>query len=111
METKNIAEGQAADNSVGSLQAGNQTGVDLNVRLWSSTKNSLLKRNVGEAENVPEFVILFDAYDEVAKKAAWRGEARTTDSEGDSIEVASAMIRQIVPMLGITVPRRTVPLR
>lgn len=111
LETKFISAGDREDNSIGSLSAGTDSGVDLNVRLWSSTRNSLLNRNVDAGESQSVFVILLEAFDEVARKPAWRGEAQTIDADSGDLEAGSAIIRALVPALGRTVKRTVIPLR
>lgn len=111
LETQNVTVAKKSDTSIGSLEAGSGVGVDLNVRLWSSSKNSLLKQNSNEKEKTPAFSITFDAYDEVAGKASWHGEAVTESMDGNNFEAGESMVRQLISAFGTTLKRKTVPLR
>ena len=100
IETRNNAPGVENDNSIGRLNADSGGDIDLNVRLWSSNKNSLLKNNTGEAGGDPTFVIAMEAYDEVAGTVAWQGEARTDKVNANNIEAGSAMVRELIAIFG-----------
>ena len=111
METQNGTVVSKEDTSIGSLEAGSGVGVDLNVRLWSSTQNSLLKNNSGKNRRIPVFAVTFDAYDDVGGKAAWRGEAVTHSADGINFEAGDAMVRQLISAFGTTLKPKNVPLR
>jgi hypothetical protein len=100
IETRNSASGAKADNSIGRLNADSGGEIDLNVRLWSSNKNSLLKKNSDETEDSASYVILMEAYDEVAGTVAWQAEARTDNGNANNIDAGSAMVRQLIAVFG-----------
>lgn len=113
LETRRPAEIGLHDRSVGSFEAGSGhgrptgnvggprgVGVDLNLRLWSSTRNSLLKRTKRGAAPRQGFSVIFDAYDETAGKAAWHGDARARNVGGDSFRAGSAMIQRLIDVFG-----------
>ncbi|MEX2615822.1 MAG: hypothetical protein WD767_06980 [Alphaproteobacteria bacterium] len=100
IETRNNAPGVTEDNSIGRLHADSGGDIDLNVRLWSSNRNSLLKKNTGEAGGDPTYVIQMEAYDEVAGTVAWQAEARTDKVNANNIEAGSAMVRQLIAVFG-----------
>lgn len=113
LETRRRAGIEPKDRSVGSLDVGSGhgrptgmvggprgVGVDVNLRLWSSTRNSLLKRSKPSAAPKQGFSVIFDAYDETAGKAAWRGDARAESVGGNSFRAGSAMIRRLIDLFG-----------
>jgi len=112
------------DRSIGSLNAGSGhgrpvgsvggprgVGVDLNLRLWSSTRNSLLKPARPAAAPKQGFTVIFNAYDEPTGKAAWRADARAQNVEGNLFRAGSAIIRRLIDLFGTTVEAKPVSLR
>ena len=100
METFHSAASAAPDNSIGSLQADSGGDVDLNVRLWSNSKNSLLNKKPGETEGPAHFVIVLEAYDEAAEAVSWHAEARTDNRNATRVEAGSAMVQQLISVFG-----------
>lgn len=124
LESKRRASGAAFDQSIGSLHAGSSVGrpegnsggprgdgVDVNVRLWSTTRNSLL--NPKSAGSAPKqgFGVTLDAFEEATRKPAWHGAVRTDDTGGDSYRAGSAMVKHLVDALGLTIEAEYVSLR
>lgn len=124
LETRRRAGIEPEDQSVGRLDAGSGlgrptgnvggprgVGVDVNLRLWSSTRNSLLKRVKPSAAPKLGFRVIFDAYDEPAGKAAWRGDARAQNAGGDLFRAGGAMIRHLIELFGTTAEPTPISLR
>jgi hypothetical protein len=124
LETERLVSGAAQDRSIGSLRAGSGvgrptgnvggpqgTGVDLNLKLWSSSRNSLLSPKSAGTAPKQGFGLRLDAFDESAGKPAWQGAARTQDNEGDDFRTGSALIRHLIDAVGLTIEAETVSIR
>ncbi|NKB56827.1 MAG: hypothetical protein GKS00_10875 [Alphaproteobacteria bacterium] len=124
LETQHRAAGVRTDRSIGSLRAGSGvgspagnvggpqgTGVDLNLKLWSSSRNSLLSPKSGGSAPKQGFGVQLDVYDEKANKPAWRGFARVDDNRGDSYRTGSIMVKRLVEALGISVETESLSLQ
>jgi len=124
LESERLLQGQKTDLSIGSLRAGSSVGrpegnaggprgegVDLNLRLWSSTKNSLLNPKSAGAATKQGFGVVIKVFDEAARKPAWHGIARAPDSGGDSYRTGGAMVKHLIDALGLTVDQEIVSLR
>lgn len=124
LESERLTSGQRIDSSIGSLrygsgvgrpegkQSGPQgTGVDLNLKLWSSTRNSLLSPKPGDVAPKQGFLVVIAAFDEAEAKPAWQGIARAPDTGGDPFRVGSAMVKHLVDSLGLTLDEEIVSLR
>lgn len=124
LESERLLKGRQTDLSIGSLRAGSSVGrpegnaggprgdgVDLNLRLWSSTKNSLLNPKSAGVAAKQGFAVVIKAFDEAAHKPAWHGIARAPDSGGDSYRTGSAMVKHLIDALGLTVDQEIVSLR
>ncbi len=124
LESQRISGGVQFDRSIGSLRAGSSvgrptgnrsgpqgTGVDLNLKLWSSTRNSLLSPKSPGSAPKQGLGIQIEAFDEIARKPAWHGVARAVDSGGDSFRTGSALVRHLVDAFGLTIKEETLSLR
>lgn len=124
LESEQLISGQRVDHSIGSLRYGSGvgrsvgkedgpqgTGVDVNVKLWSSTKNSLLAPKSHSVTRKQGFEVTIEAFDEAAAKPAWQGIARAPDTGGDPFRAGSAMVKHLVDSLGLTLDDEIVPLR
>ncbi len=124
LESERLLQGALADRSIGSLRAGSGIGrpegnsggprgdgVDLNLKLWSSSRNSLLNPKSSGAAAKQGFGVVIKAFDEAARKPAWHGIARAADAGGDSYRAGSAMVKHLVDSLGLTVETEIVSLR
>lgn len=124
LESERQVRGATFDRSIGSLRAGSSVGrpegnsggprgdgVDVNLKLWSSTRNSLLSpKGTGAAPN-QGFSVTMKAFDEAARKPAWHGIAQVPNTGGDSYRAANAMVRQLIDALGLTIEAETVSVR
>ena len=124
LETVRRAAGSRTDDSIGSLRAGSSvgrptgnvggpqgTGVDLNVKLWSSTKNSLLHpRSSGSAPR-QGFDVKLEAFDETALKPAWNGIARAAYNGGDNFRAGSIMINRLIEAFGTSIEPESLSLQ
>lgn len=124
LETARRARGVRTDDSIGSLRAGSSvgrptgnvggpqgTGVDLNVKLWSSTKNSLLSPKSGGSAPKQGFDVKLEAFDETARKPAWNGVARAAYNGGDNFRAGSIMINRLIEAFGISIEPESVSLQ
>ena len=124
LETERLLGAAPLDSSIGSLRAGSGvgrptgnaggprgTGVNLNLKLWSSSRNSLLSPKASGAAPKQGFGVTIKAFYEAARKPAWHGIARAPDSGGDSFRAGSAMIKHLIDVLGQTIETETVSLR
>ncbi len=124
LESRRFSSANSADRSIGQLRYGSGfgrsvgnvdgpqgVGVDVKLKLWSSTRNSLLKPQGKSVAQRQGFGVSIDAYDEIAGKPAWSGVARAADNGGDSFRAGGAMVRRLIEALGIAVEAETVSLR
>ena len=109
LETVRRTAGSRTDDSIGSIRAGSSvgrptgnvggpqgTGVDLNVKLWSSTKNSLLRHRSSGSVPKQGFDVKLEAFDETTLKPAWNGIARAAYNGGDNFRAGSIMINRLI---------------
>jgi hypothetical protein len=102
--------------SIGSLRVGSTLGppsgslndprgseVDFNVKLWSSTKNSLLRKNKSTRMARRGFQIVLEVFNNTKDAYIWRGSARATELSGESFRVGQAMAPRLIEVLGQTV--------
>jgi hypothetical protein len=87
----------------GSLNDPRGSEVDLNVKLWSSTKKSLLGRNNPTKRRQRGFELILEAYDVINGAYVWRGSARAPDTGGDIFGMGQSMARRLVDVYGKTV--------
>lgn len=124
LETTRRAGGIRTDDSIGSLRAGSGigrptgniggpqgTGVDLNVKLWSSTKNSLLSPKSGGSAPKQGFDVKLEVFDETALKPAWNGVARAEYNGGDNFRAGSIMINRLIEAFGISIEPESLSLQ
>jgi hypothetical protein len=124
LESERLLQGANVDRSIGSLRAGSSVGrpignssgprgdgVDLNLKLWSSTRNSLLSPKSAGAAPKQGFGVVIEAFDETARKPAWHGIARAPDAGGDSYRAGSAMVKHLIDALGHSINGEIVSLR
>jgi hypothetical protein len=82
--------------------------VDLNVKLWSSTKKSLLGQKRPSKPLRQGFQLTLEAYDVKKSEYVWRGNARTAETGGDAFRVGQAMARRLIEVIGETVAPRII---
>ncbi len=124
LETERLGAGTQLDRSVGSLRAGSGvgrpsgniggpqgTGVDFNLKLWSSSRNSVLNPQSSGTAPKQGFGIQLEAFDETAGKPSWHGASRAPDNGGDSFRTGSAIIRHLVGAIGLTLEAESISLR
>lgn len=124
LESERLVQGESVDRSIGSLRAGSSVGrpignsggprgdgVDLNLKLWSSTRNSLLNPKSTGAAPKQGFGVVIEAFDEAVRKPAWHGIVRSPDVGGDSYRAGSAMVKHLIEALGLNVKEEVVSLR
>lgn len=124
LESERLIRGTSVDRSIGSLRAGSSIGrpegnsggprgdgVDVNVKLWSSTRNSLLNPKSAGAAAKQGFGVAIKAFDETVRQPAWHGIARAADTGGDSYRAASAMVKHLIDAFGLSIEAETVSLR
>ena len=85
--------------------------MDVNLKLWSSTRNSLLSPKGTGAAPKQGFSVTMKAFDEAARKPAWHGIAQAPNTGSDSYRAASAMVRHLIDALGLTIEAETVSVR
>lgn len=124
LETARRAGGIRTDDTIGSLRAGSGvgrpsgnvggpqgTGVDLNVKLWSSTKNSLLSPKSSGSAPKQGFDVKLEAFDEITLKPAWNGVARAVYNGGDNFRAGSVMINRLIEAFGVSVEPESLSLQ
>ena len=121
LQTQRLVQGESDGGYIGQFRAGSATGrprgslddprgseIDLNVKLWSSTRKSLLGQKPQSKRSRPGFQLTLEAYDVVKGEYVWRGSARTEESGGDTFRVGQAMASRLVETFGKTVAPRIV---
>jgi hypothetical protein len=116
LKSQRITWNSDENGSIGSLRVGSTLGppsgslndprgseVDLNVKLWSSTKNSLLRKNKSTRVSRRGFQIVLEVFNNTKDAYIWRGSARATELSGDSFRVGQAMAPRLIEALGQTV--------
>ena len=124
IESERQVRGATFDRSIGGLRAGSSVGrpegnsggprgdvVDVNLKLWFSTRNSLLSPKGTDAAPKQDFGVTMKAFDEAARKPAWHGIAQAPNTGGGSYRAASAMVRHLIDALGVTIEVETVSVR
>jgi hypothetical protein len=123
LKTQRITWNSGENGSIGSLRVGSTLGppsgslndprgseVDFNVKLWSSTKNSLLRKNKSTDAQRRGFQIVLDVFNNTKDAFIWRGSARATELSGDSFRVGQSMAPRLLEILGQTVEPRVMEL-
>ncbi|MBT5107477.1 MAG: hypothetical protein HOM25_02235 [Rhodospirillaceae bacterium] len=121
LQTQRLIQREGDTGSIGQFRAGSATGrpsgslddprgseVDLNVKLWSSTKKSLLGQKRPSKPLRQGFQLTLEAYDVKKSEYVWRGNARTAETGGDAFRVGQAMARRLIEVIGETVAPRII---
>jgi hypothetical protein len=121
LQTQRLTQSEGDTGSIGQFRAGSATGrptgslddprgseVDLNVKLWSSTKKSLLGQKRRSRPLRQGFQLSLEVHDAVKNEYVWRGSAQTAETGGDVFRVGKAMASHLVEVIGETVAPRIV---
>lgn len=100
--------GSTLGGPVGALNDPDKTQMDVNVKVWSSSKNSLLRREGGSGTIQRGFEVTLNAYNEARGQHIWRGAIRTEDTQGDAAYIGRKMVPPLVSALGENVENRTI---
>ncbi|MBL4720724.1 MAG: hypothetical protein JKY20_06300 [Alphaproteobacteria bacterium] len=116
LKTHRITWSNDQNQSIGSLRVGSTVGglsgslndprgstVDFNVKLWSSTQKSLLKKNSPKRVRRQGLQMVLDIFDVAQDAYIWRGSARTAGLDGDSFNAGKAMAPRLIEIIGDTV--------
>ena len=113
---------ESAKPSLGRLQAGTSTGVgrrstdtgvDVNVNVWSSTQDSVLggRKSAGSKRLASQFRIFAVLQDRRSGTRIWEGDVRAAMTRSDLERLGRSMVVPLVDSLGQTVRREAVELR
>ena len=113
---------ESAQPSLGRLEAGTSTGVgrrstdtgvDVNVNVWSSTQDSVLggRKSTGGKRMASQFRIFAVLQDRRSGTRIWEGDVRAMMTQSDLERLGRSMVIPLVDSLGQTVRRERIELR
>ncbi len=98
-------EFDGAGPSLGSFRARSLTGVDFQLNIWSSTKDSVLggrQKGADSKKKMSVFHINAELRDGATGEVLWSGDAFCEMLGGDTLRIARSMVRPLIANLGRT---------